>query len=230
MKRLLLLLILPFAVLLGACGHTNQLAKFNINGQKALYRASISSDAASSVAVIESPNDNTALGVAAAIGSVVVSNEGRQKLERAINPDSVAQSVSAGIRQATREYLSIQPVGDISQNPDLIIETEVTDFKIVSSSAGLHVRVRGNSRIIDRKTGEIIWENAESHTVPISETYLAAIAPQAISSGVSIFNSVKLLTLSEDQIRAVVNSAATDAGKEIGETLREDVAEMHKVK
>jgi hypothetical protein len=229
MKRFFLLLtLIPMAALIGACGHTNQLGKYNIAGKTALYRASISSDAASSIAVIESPSDNTALGVVSAIGSVIVSNEGRQKLQRAINPDSVAQSVARGIRQATHEYLSIQPANDIAQNPDLIIETEVTDFRIVSSSAGLHVRVNGNSRIIDRATGEVVWENDESHTVPLSETYLAAIAPQPISSGISIFNSVKLLTLEESEIRAVVNSAAVDAGKEIGDMLREDVAELRR--
>jgi len=228
MKRFLVLMLLPVVLFLGACGHTNQLAKFNINGRTAIYRATMSGDAASSLAVVESPSDNTTLGVISAIGSVVVSNEGRQKLEKAINPDTVSQSVAAGIRQASMEYLSIRPVTDFSQNPDLIIETEVTDFKIVSSSAGLHVRVQGNSRIVERQSGEVIWENSESYTVPLSETYLAALAPQAISSGVSIFNAVKLLNLSEDEIRKVVNSAATDAGKEIGETLREDVAEVNR--
>jgi hypothetical protein len=92
------------------------------------------------------------------------------------------------------------------------------------------VRVRGNSRIIDRRSGTVIWENAESHTVPVSETYLGIIAPQPITSGVSVFNAVKLLTLSQEQISAIVNRAAVDAGKEIGETLREDVAELHKAK
>lgn len=228
MKRFFVLMLLPVALLAVGCGHTNQLAKYNINGRTAIYRATMSSDAASGLAIIESPSDNTALGVISAIGSVVVSNEGRKKLEKAVNPETVSQAVAGGIRQASMEYLGIRAVEDFSQNPDLIIETEVTDFKIVSSSAGLHVRVRGNSRIIERQSGEVVWENAESHTVPLSETYLAAIAPQAISSGVSIFNAVKLLDLSEDEIRKVVNSAATDAGKEIGETLREDVAEVNR--
>jgi hypothetical protein len=167
----LLLLILPCVVLLGACGHTNQLAKYNISGRTALFRSFASGDAASSVSVIESPSQNTVGKVIAAIGSAITSDQARRKLERAINGDSIAHSISSGIRNATADYLSIKPVEGIVNDPDLIIETEVTEYNLVSTAAGISMRVRGTSRVIDRKSGDVVWDDAESYTVPLSETY-----------------------------------------------------------
>lgn len=228
MKRFPLYALLPLLLVAGACGHTNKLAQYNLSGRTALFRTTIAGDAASSIAVIQPPNDNTTVGVIAAIGSVVVGIDGQKKLSRAINSDTISRSISLGVREATADYLSLKSVGEISDNPEVLVETELTDCKLVSASAGLVISVNGKSRLIDRRTGTVVWENSESHTVPVSQTYLAAIAPRAISSGFSIFNAVQLLTLTEDEIRAIVNMAAKDAGREIGETLREDVADLHK--
>ncbi|MBS1911971.1 MAG: hypothetical protein JST22_08305 [Bacteroidetes bacterium] len=216
------------ALLLAACGHTNNLAKYNISGKSAIYRTTMAADAASALTIIEPPNDNTAIGIATTIGSVIVGSEAQKKLERALNPDSLAQSVGLGMRQATSDYLNIRAVNDWTENPDLIIETTLTDCKLLSSSIGLAIKVRGDSRVIERGTGRLIWENSESHVVPLSETYLAGLAPRPVASGASIFNAIQLLNLSSEEIRKVVNSAATEAGREIGETLRQDVADLHK--
>jgi hypothetical protein len=81
--------------------------------------------------------------------------------------------------------------------------------------------------MIHRPTGAIVWENSESHTIPLSETYLAPLGPAPVRSGVSIFNAVKLLSLSQEELRTVVARAAMNVGVEIGETLREDIAEIH---
>jgi hypothetical protein len=89
------------------------------------------------------------------------------------------------------------------------------------------MHVRAKSRMIDRKTGSIIWDDAESHTVPLTHTFGAAFAPKAVSSAASIYNAVELLSLSEEEIRSVIDQAAAQAGREIAETLREDIAEMH---
>ncbi len=222
--------LLPFVLFLGACGHTNRLAQYDVAGKTALFRSSARSGATSGAAVIESPSKNSATEVLAAIGSVIVGDQARKKLDRAINGDSIAHAISQGIRTSTADYLNIRSVDGAGSDPDFIIETELTDCKLVSSSFGTSLRVRGNSRMIDRRSGAIVWEDAESHTIPLSRTYAAAFGPKVVSSGVSIFNAVQLLSLEEEEIRAVVDNAAMDAGREIGETLREDVADMNKRK
>ncbi|MEP7218348.1 MAG: hypothetical protein ABI876_05505 [Bacteroidota bacterium] len=227
MKHSHLLLILPLAALMAACGHTNNLAKFPVAGKKALFRVYAVSDAASSISVVESPVKNTIVDIIAAVGSVIVSDQSKHKLEHAVNGDSIAHSVSLGTQNSTSDYLSLRPVAGMQDNPDIIVETEITEYKLISASVGLALYVRGKSRMIDRATGQIVWEDSENKTVQLSETYLAAFAPRAISSGASIFNAVRLLTLSEEEIRTVVDNAAMEVGREIGETLREDVASSH---
>lgn len=225
-RFLLALALFPLAILAGACGHTNKLAQYDVTGKTALFRSSAASDAASSISLIESPSKNTVTEVIAAVGSVIVGDQARRKLERAINGDSIAHAISQGIRNSTADYLNMRPVEGIANDPDFIVETELTECRIISSSAGIALRVQGNSRVLDRRSGGIVWEDSESHTIPLSQTYLAAFGPKVVSSGMSIFNAVQLLNLSEEEIRSVVENASMDAGREIGETLREDVADM----
>ena len=191
MKAQRLLLLLPI-VLLGACGHTNNLAKFKVTGQTAYFRTRVSGDAVSAFSYVENPAHNTITEILAAVGSAVVSDQARRKLERAINGDSIATSISRGTQQAASDYLGIRPVQGMADDPDIIIETELTDYKIVSGSLGLAVRVKGESRLIDRHSGQIIWENSESKTIPLSETYLAGVTPRPVRSGVSTQRRIRL--------------------------------------
>ena len=230
MKQTIPLLLLVASVLAAGCGHTNNLAKYDVQGKKALFRVH-AAGSASTYAHVESPaKKNTVVDIIAAIGSGIVSDQGRKKLERAVNGDSISHSVALGMKRAVTDYLSITAVDDISQNPDFIIESEVTSYTFVSGSWGLSMKVEATSRMIDRKTGGIIWDDSESHTIPLSQTVLAALGGKAASSGASVYNAIELLSLDEDDIRRVVDRASEEAGREIGETLREDIADMHEGK
>lgn len=229
-SRTFLLLSLIGVVAIAGCGHTNKLAKYNISGKTAIYRT-YTTASAGSYAYVESPTkNNTVVDILAAVGSGIASDQGRKKLQNAVNGDSIAQAVGRGISEATVDYLRLQPVASIADNPEIIVETELTQYNIVSGTYGVAIHVRGKSRVIERKTGIIVWEDSESHTIPLSETWVAGLGPKAVRSGASIFNAVQLLSLSEAEIRNVVNNGAVVAGREIGETLRDDVAEMHEEK
>lgn len=217
--------VLLFGMTLVGCGHTNRLAEYPVNGRKALYRQYVAPEAPSSWVIVESPTENTVVNIIAGLGSAIASDQARRKLDRAVNGDSVAKYLAQGIYMATTEYLSIRPVQSIDDDPDLIIETEVKEYKIVSASTGLGIYTRGESRIIDRRTGVIVWENSESHLYPLSNTLLAPIGGRAISSGASIFNAVQFFAMSEEDIRSVVGNACVATGREIGDVLREDVSD-----
>lgn len=227
MQRFRLPLLLSLAVLaLAGCGHTNKLAQYPIAGKRALYRTTISGSGSSWVSV-QSPVKGTTGAVIAAVGSIIIGDQARRKLDKAANPDSIALAISGGIKNASADYLSLHPVSSLDENPELIVETDVKHYDIVSNSAGLAVSVEGNSRIIDRGTGIVVWENNETHVVPLSETWLAPLGGRIGSSAAGIFNAAKLFALSEEELREVLTRAGRIAGEDIGETLREDVAEMH---
>ena len=221
--RAILLAVALFAPFFVGCGHTNNLAQYDVAGKTASYRA-YSSASGSSVAVVNSPDDdNTIADIAAIVGTGIMSDQAQKKLQRAINRDSIATSVARGILNSTSDYLGIRQV---ESNADFIIETELTEFKLISGSSGLRARVCAKSRMIDRTSGGLVWEDSEAHTINISNTFPAAFAPDVVRSGASVFNAVQLMNMEDKEIRAVINHAAEQAGREIGETLREDVADM----
>lgn len=218
------LAILTLSVIMVGCGHTNNLAKYDIAGRTATFRAYSSASGSSSVVVDSPDNESIIADIAAMVGSGVLSSQARQKLSRAINTDSIAQSVGRGIQSSTFDYLSLRPV---DRDADFIVETELTNFELVSGSSGLRARVCAESRVIDRMTGGLVWEDSEAHTIVISNTFVAAIGPDVVRTGAGVFNAIQLVNMDENEIRAVIDHAAEQAGREIGETLREDVADMH---
>jgi hypothetical protein len=228
MKRLLFLPALPLVLLLAACGHTNQLAKYNVKGQTATFRAFASGSAASSEVRIENPDMGSGFGLLQKAVASATDDEGFKKLQRATNGDSIASAVGEGVRQSMVDYLTIKPVANGATESNLIVETEVTDYSLIASSSGTSVHVLAKARVIDRKSGEVIWEDLKSHTVPLSDSYFATTIGGNVATGMSIANIAKLYALSEEQMRTVIHDAARDAGKEIGDVLREDVAELNK--
>jgi len=104
-----LLLSIISVVAIAGCGHTNKLAKHNVGGKTAIYRT-YTTASAGSYAYVESPTkSNTVVDILAAIGSGIASDQGRKKLQKAINGDSIAQAVGRGISEATVDYLRLQP-------------------------------------------------------------------------------------------------------------------------
>src|SRR2546428_7620443 len=117
MNRAYIPLIALAAAIAAGCGHTNNLAKYNVAGHTAYYRTSTAGDAAGSFAWISSPSDNLVAQAVTAVGSEIVGDQARRKLERAVNRDSIAHSVERGMVQATSDYLMLKPVESMEQNP-----------------------------------------------------------------------------------------------------------------
>jgi hypothetical protein len=218
--------MLAAALLAVGCGHTNNLAKYPVSGGSAVFRASVRGGAATSHVIVESPSSNAVAEVAAIVSSIAIGSSGRARLEQAIVGDSIAAAVARGVERSAIDYLSMRPVGSIDENPAFIVEVDVEEYALVSGSFGMMVRVKGHTRIIDRASGGIVWEDSEAHDVPLSQTLLAGFGPRVVRSAASIYNVVQLLQLSDEELRRVVNEGAAEAGREIGEELREDAAEM----
>jgi len=218
------ILAIMSALVIG-CGHTNRLSEYPINGKKALFRHYVDPSAPTSWVIVESPTSNTIVDIIAGIGSAIASDQARRKLDAAVNGDSVASFLAQGITLATTEYLGIRPVASLADDPDLIIETELDEYKFISASTGLGVHTRGRSRITDRRSGVIVWEDSEGRYVSLTHTFLAPLGGRVISSGASIFNAVQFFAMSEEEIRSVIGNACVATGREIGDVLREDVSD-----
>ena len=226
MRKLHVTVALMFTIALASCGHTNNLAKYNIKGSSATYRSSVAAGAMKSSAAVDPGSPSAVTSIAASIGSDAASKAAEEKIIHSISPDSLAAAFAAGIVHSTHDYLQLRTSGDVNGNAtgNYIIESVLEEFSVNSSSTGVTATVRGTSRIIDRVTGAIVWEDEETNTVPLRSTPTTG---HPVSDALaSAFNAAQLADLSEAEIHNVLASSADEAGRQLAETLREDVAKL----
>ena len=240
MRNIIIVFCLSSAFILTGCGHTNELAKYDLTS-KAFYfedavapgaqqvNVDFSSPLESKVGVGKSENVSAWLDIAGAVTSIVsavVSSETQEKLESAIDMNEVAYYVSQGIEEALARYYTVQSVESLQDNPEFIVETILISCQLGSSDKGVSILVEASSRIIDRKTATIVWEYSDSNVVPVTETGSSYTDPTGVSSALSVISAAQLADLSEKEIQAGVYNAAAGAGAMIAEVLREDIAEI----
>ncbi len=236
MKKLLLL-FLPAVIFFAGCSHTNELAKYNLNGKGVLFNKFVAPEASRiEIVTVEQNQQNknekkdSFLDAIASIGSEILSADNRAKLINSVNTDSLVNHVSAGIENALIAYLNVKPVTNFEGDPRFLVETTLNECKLLLQQSGVYVRVKATSTIIERGSGGIVWENSESETIPIkqySQSYDQKNDSKAISK---VMTGLQLASLSEEELNRVVGAAAESAGRYMAETLRDDVAEANKKK
>jgi hypothetical protein len=216
------LFVLAATLSVQSCGHTNNLKEYSLREQHMTFRSRWTGKF-SAEANFHSPVHGAMGEVAAALGSMAASDAAGEKLEKAAKPELLAMSVSSGIEDVLRTYLKVVPVHDSVTDSKAIVETEIREFTLHSQQSGIYATVRANMRMLHREDGKVIWEDGESVSVPLHAGVRGALDPTGISG---IVNAAELANLSEEEIQKALTFAAEDAGHELGETLREDIAEL----
>jgi len=216
---------LPLLLLGIGCGHTNNLARYDLGGHTAYFRTMVTGSPGSSIAV-DNPSEHWAGDIAAIVGSIVLSDQASDKLAKAINADSIALALGRGVQQSTIDYFALRPVASLADGPEYLVETELTEYQLISTAEGIGAQVCGTARIIHRATGAIVWEDSENRTVPLTVTTSTGDGKEERSAR-SATNASLLLSLEEEELRRVINDAALTVGREIGDTLRDDLAELN---
>ena len=235
MKNLLLFSFSVFLIAFAGCSHTNELAKYNVRGQNYLYRDFVSSNAGMIQIVTEDysakkdsgqSDTEKVLSAIASIGSDIISENAKEKLENSVNTQSLVGYISTGLEEALKTYLDAKSVETVDDNPQFIVETTLNECKLIVRKNGTFVNVNAKSVIIDRATGNVVWDNTEVRTIPINTNYTGSKETSSVEN--KIFNAIQLTSLSEEELNKAVGRAAEEAGYEMGKTLREDVAEINK--
>lgn len=226
---IMILRLVAFAVLLGAvtgCAHTNNLKEYTLNQQTVQFKYRVAGDAA--VADADTPNEgsnNVVVAVLETIGDAVFSAKIAQRLDRLGAPDNLAHEISEGMEESLVTYLSAVPVPSLADNPSFIMETELRKYSLSCSGDGVRARIDANVRLIDRKSGKIVWEDCEAESVALRRTSGAGWAPRPASTIVGMINCSELLDMTDDQLRDALRNAARDVAFELTETLREDASD-----
>lgn len=233
MKRtFILLFVVLTAVLFNGCGHSNELAKFDVNNSKVLFRENVGPNARyvkieqQSTAQKENKNGlGAVLDVIASVSNSVLAEEKQNKLRESIDTERLLYSISDNLQEAMHIYLDINPVEKLSDKPDFICTIVLKDCKLLLNQNQVSIYVNATASLVDRATGEIAWKNYESRTISLSESYGEHISDSGLES---VFNALQLASLDENEINEIVDAAADDVGTYMAETLRNDVAKSHK--
>jgi hypothetical protein len=217
-------LLIILSVFQIGCGHTNNLSSYDITNKKIYFKQRTNADAINTDAFIPSPSPNPLVNVVAAVGSAVVSDKAHQKLDRALDPDSLALHLANGLRSSMSETIRFRTVNSLDDDPDLICETVLEKYELESSSNNISIRVAGKTRLTSRENGKIIWEDCDSKRVTLRDSYYSLLLPAELNTAMGAMNAVRLLELPEDELRSIFMRAADNTGRELAETIRKDYA------
>lgn len=229
-------MVFLFSVLISSCGHLNNLDKVNIRNSIVFTDFQAVGDAAHGIVclgiVSGKPIIKDSSGIVGqivnsvgAIGSAIASSSIENKIARSVRPDSLAWATARGFERSMERYASIKVIDNLSSNPQFIAQTLLERYELSSTQVGVYANVCVTSRIIERGTGKKIWQNRETKTISLSNLSPAGLFTPIGRSVTGIVNMVQILSMSDEEVKSVLLTAAADAGRKMGETLREDISE-----
>jgi hypothetical protein len=238
MKLLRILTLLLVGIILASCAHTNELAKYDLAGKSILYKTKIAPEARTvSITTYNSQNYNNAgkkkstetsiLESLASIGESIISSDKESKLQEMVKPELMVSSIADGMKDALSTYLEINEVESIQDQPDFICDITLDNLQLQVNKNSTMIYASASSRIIDRNSGGLVWEDSESSTHPLNQNYNASKTTKLEEDAINILT---LATLDEDLVNAMLSAAIDDVGFNLAETLREDVFESRKNK
>lgn len=229
MKRITYSLI--FTVLLSGlfgCAHTNFLKDYNMSGKKYMFKQYVSGDSKGAWIDISTGSYSDKGGLISVIltelGEGYAEGKVREKLERCLKADSITSSISEGVKEGLKTYYLIETVDSLNQNPDYIVETKFNKIIFSSDAYGISATMRAAVRIIDRKSAKTVWLNSESYRLPLKDVFISYVGGPYVRTTASVVNLVRLLEMSDEEIKCAIDELAKEVGFEHTETLREDIS------
>jgi len=227
-KKSIIKNIIPFIFifLFFGCTHVNEFARFNLSDKNIMMKEYVNPDLTRvNVDLDGYYYDRSLISVIlSGIGGSIAESSVREKVMNAVNADSIAFAISEGIADGLETYFRANIVYDLNENPQFIAETRFERFRVASNTSGVYVMIDTRVLITDRNTAKTVWENTECANVPIGDVIYDFTCNRYIRTAKGVINAVRLMDMTEEEIRAAVNIAAGEAGKRQSDRLREDIA------
>jgi len=228
-KILILLPVFAISALLYGCTHTNNLAGFNIVSSKILFKKYVPYDISKVNVDINTGYGNDTKSIIGVIlgglASGYTEERVKEKFRNAINGDSISTNITDGIKEGLLTYYRITPVKALEEDPMFIMDTQLLKFYIESNSYGIYVKAHTKAILTDRNTARTVWENDETSSIPLYDVYIPSFGSQTIQTSKSVLNAIRLMNMTEEELRFAINAAAEEVGRMQSETLREDIAD-----
>lgn len=223
-------------VLIAGCARTNELANYNVRGSNLIIREHVAYEARTiqfeeiSSSSTKKDNEESVSDVIEAIAEIssgILSSEARQKLQQAVDTESMVSYISASLAETFDTYLDMKIVESMDEDPAFITEVTLNSCKLILSSSSMSVYAKASAEVFDRSTGNLVWENSESETIPLEDMTGKGVNEKTVEK---FLNALKLNTLKPEELNAVLGNAVSEIGYEMGSTLRNDISEAYKEK
>ncbi len=218
MKNLIFALIALSGLTLLSCGHTNDLAKYDVQGSKILFKQ-IVAPAARTVKIEKYSTAKTGnekkdglanlLKAVVEVGNDILAADKQEKLQKLIHTPDLLSAITDNLGESMSTYLEIAPVYNLSDNPDFICTVKLNSCKLLIDRNKLAIYVSSTANLVDRATSQIVWKNSESRQIPIQKNYGAEMNAGNLTE---VVNALQLAALDEKQINAIIDEAADDVG------------------
>lgn len=226
-------LFMPISVFLLAfltftgCSGVNEFAKYDITNSKIYFKSSAKHSASNVKINIKDfyfSDNSPAEIILTEIGENIMSGNVQKKVDRAFQPDTVSIKLSDGVMGGLRDYFNFTPVESSADNPDYLFETRLEKFELSSSTYGIQARISAEILIVDRKSAKTVWRNTESVRTPLKESLAGYYPNETVRTAVSIVNAVRLMEMTEEEIRDAIYFTTDELAYELTDVLRNDIA------
>ena len=222
------LLLLFGVIAMSGCSGVNEFARYDIRNSKILFKSSAKHSASNVRVNITKPDivsDNNPVEIILTeVGENIFSSNVQEKINRAYQPDTVSSRLSDGLKTGLGDYFNFTPVPAQSDNPDYLFETRLEKFELGSGSYGIYAGISAEVLIVDRKSAKTVWKNTERVSTPLKEAYYSYYPDKRVRTATSIINAVRLMNMTEEEIRDAINFTAEELAYELTDVLRNDIA------
>jgi|WetSurMetagenome_2_1015567.scaffolds.fasta_scaffold142094_2 hypothetical protein len=220
-----LLFFIIFSFLSLNCTHVNELYKYDLSSGTFYFKYYVNPK----VSQVDVELNNYEYGnklpliILTEIGESYLGNAVKEKLNRAIKPDSITKLISDGIKEGLITYYNIIPVDSLGDEPDYIVETQLNGFTLTSNSNGVYANIDTKIFIISQGNAGTAWESGMCSSYPIQDILLGYSSSPWVRTAGGVINAVRLMQMTEEEIKAAINATVLEASKDQTERLREDI-------
>lgn len=227
---ILFFIIIVLMIQFFGCTHINEFKKFSPAGKKCLFKNFVNPDISKVDIQIDASWVTRNLPISIILQELGVDafeKRVEERLSGVINADSIVRVLQKDIKEGLVTYLNIIPAESLEDNPDFIVETRLKKISLQSTEYGVYAKIETRALVIKRSNAAIVWQNDEYTNVPVYDTKITLGAPKTVSTAAGVLNAVRLLEMSDDEIRESINDTIEKACTDQVETLREDIAESY---
>lgn len=229
-KLMCILCTFAIAVLIQACGHTNNLKKYDLKNQQVLFDYEVISDVELNVILLDEPiktgskTADVVIDVAKSIGTALVTSNLESKLRKAADPVLISNNLTNELEKTMIKYLSVNPVNNIQSNYSFINTTTINSIELNSNQWGLTLSVNAKVKLIERGSTKEVWDYCFTKTVPVNRLSDRMDKSTYSSSVSDIIQLTELATLSEDTIKEAIVRASQEIGRVVSKQFQKDLS------